>query len=91
MVEQSLAATVFAQMLAKAGLKKHGLLEEQVSVKDFFQLNDIDIMELLDPASLTPEQKCQALGIVKLIKEQRDINADDLYLKGYCCVNDKPQ
>ena len=39
LAEQSLVATVFTQMLAKAVLKKQGLLAKWVLLKELMQLN----------------------------------------------------
>ena len=56
-----LVAIMFIQMLAKAGLNKHGVLSEKVLPKDFSLINDMKVMTLLDPVKLTFEQKCQVL------------------------------
>ena len=65
-MEQSLAGIVFTQMLAKAGLKKHGVLAEQTLLKEFVQLNDMEVMEPLEHGDLSVQQNNLALGMVNL-------------------------
>ena len=64
LVEQLLAGIVFAQMLAKSGLKKHGVLAKQALLKEFAQLNDVEVMEPLDHDDLSVQCKKSALGMV---------------------------
>ena len=63
-MEQSLAGIVFTQMLVTAGLKKHGDLAEQALLKEFAQLNDVEVMEPLDHDDLSVQCKKSALGMV---------------------------
>ena len=91
LVEQLLAGIVFAQMLAKSGLKKHGVLAKQALLKEFAQLNDMNIMEPLDLGGLSVKQKRLPLGLVNLIKQKRDHTKEHSHLKKRSYVNGKPQ
>ena len=53
LVEQSLPGIVFTQMSAKDGLKKHKVLAKKALLKEFAQLNDMDVMEPLDLCNLS--------------------------------------
>ena len=53
LVETFLFVIVFIQILAKADIKKHGVLAEKVLLTEFVQLNDMGIMMPLDPAKST--------------------------------------
>ena len=59
----SLISTMFTQMSAKAGHTKHGVLAEKTILKEFIQVNDIEVMALLDRSKLISEEKCPALAL----------------------------
>jgi hypothetical protein len=59
-------------MTAKAGLRKHGEFAETALLKEFSQHQDLDVWEILDPTSLTYEQRKGALRAINLIKEKRN-------------------
>jgi hypothetical protein len=63
---------VMTQMTAKAGLEKHGEFAETALLKEFSQHQDLDVWEILDPATLTYEQRKGALRAINLIKEKRN-------------------
>jgi hypothetical protein len=62
------------QMTAKAGLRKHGGFAEAALLKEFSQHQDLDVWEILDPTTLTYEQRKGALRALNLIKEKRKGN-----------------
>ena len=71
LVEQSLVAIAFTQILVNIDPKRQGVLEEDVLRKELVKLNDdMEVMILLDPTKLASEQKCQTLMTVNLIKEK---------------------
>ena len=63
---------VMTQMSMRAGLKKHGALAEEALLTEFLQLRDLDVYEMLDPTSLTAEQKRAALRALNILKEKRN-------------------
>jgi hypothetical protein len=77
---------VMNQMTAKAGLAKHGEFAEEALLKEFMQHRDLDVYEILDPLTLTPEQKKAALRAINLLKEKR--NGD---LKGRTVADGRKQ
>jgi hypothetical protein len=77
---------VMNQMTAKAGLAKHGEFAEEALLKEFMQQRDLDVYEILDPLSLTTEQKRAALRAINLLKEKR--NGD---LKGRTVADGRKQ
>jgi hypothetical protein len=70
--EKSIFGYVLNQMTAKAGIKKHGKAAEAALMKEFAQLEALDVYESVDPKSLTKEQRHNALRAINLIKEKRD-------------------
>jgi hypothetical protein len=70
--ENSIFGYVLNQMTAKAGIKKHGKAAEAALMKEFAQLEALDVYESVDPKSLTKEQRHNALRAINLIKEKRD-------------------
>jgi len=77
---------VMNQMTAKAGLVKHGKSAEEALLKEFMQQRDLDVYEILDPLSLTKEQRQAALRAINLLKEKR--NGD---LKGRTVADGRKQ
>jgi hypothetical protein len=61
-------------MTAKAGLRKHGESAEAALLKEFSQHQDLYVWEILDPNTLTYEQRKGALRALNLIKEKRNGN-----------------
>jgi hypothetical protein len=70
--EKSIFGYVLNQMTAKAGIKKHGKAAEAALMKEFAQLEALDVYESVDPESLSKEQRHNALRAINLIKEKRD-------------------
>ena len=62
---------VFTQMSAEAGIKKHGQVAEEALMKEFQQFRDMDVFEPMDAATLTDENKKDALKAISVIKEKR--------------------
>ena len=48
---------IMNQMTAKVGIKKHGKAAEAALMKEFAQLEDLNVYESINPRSLTMEQK----------------------------------
>ena len=48
---------VLNQMAARAGIKKHGRSAEEALMKEFAQLEDLNVYEAVDPKTLTKRQK----------------------------------
>jgi len=74
------------QMTAKAGIKKHGKAAEAALMKEFAQLEELDVYEPVSANSLTREQRTGALRAINLIKEKRDGR-----LKGRTVADGRPQ
>ena len=91
LINQSLAGMIFTQMLAKVGLKKHGMLAKQAFLKEFTQLNDMEIMASLDSFNLSFEQKSTALVMGNLIKKKGTTLKSIQISKGQSCVNGRPR
>jgi hypothetical protein len=79
-------AHIMTQMTAKAGLKKYGKEAEIALMKEFTQLEDLNVYESIDATSLTNEQKKGALRAINLIKEKRDGR-----IKGRTVADGRPQ
>ena len=52
---------VMNQMTAKAGIKKHGKAAEAALMREFAQLEELDVYEPVSANSLTREQRTGAL------------------------------
>ena len=63
---------IMNQMTAKAGIKKHGQAAVAALMKEFAQLEDLTVYEIIDKATLTKRQRKMALRAINLIKEKRD-------------------
>jgi len=61
---------VMTQMLATAGIKKHGQPAVDALLAEFGQLDDKNVFEPCDASLLSKEQKKEALRAVNLIKEK---------------------
>ena len=59
-------------MTANKGIKFLGKVAVAAMFKEYKQLNDVDVLGILDPDLLTPEQKRNALRAINLIKVNRD-------------------
>ena len=77
---------VMNQMTAKAGIKKHGKAAEAALMREFAQLEELDVYEPVSANSLTREQRTGALRAINLIKEKRDGR-----LKGRTVADGRPQ
>ena len=77
---------IMTQMSAKAGIKKHGKAAEAAMMKEFAQLENLNVYQAIDPKALTPQQKKEALRAINLIKEKRDGR-----LKGRTVADGRPQ
>ena len=60
------------QMTAKAAIKKHRRAAEEALMREFEQLEKLDMYTAVNPAKLTREEKLAALRALKLVKEKRD-------------------
>ncbi|KAG7372416.1 reverse transcriptase RNA-dependent DNA polymerase [Nitzschia inconspicua] len=77
---------MMTQMTATAGIKKHGQAAVDALFREFAQLDDKTVFEVLDSRTLTREQRRAALRAVNLIKEKRDGS-----IKGRSCADGRPQ
>lgn len=59
-------------MQAKTGIKKHGQRAVAAMLKEYVQLNDLEVMGFFRYDELTEEQKRKALRAINLIKEKRN-------------------
>lgn len=91
LVERYLAGVVLTQMSGKAGLKKHGKEGEKCLLKEFTQFKNMDVMDAVDPDTLTPEQKKEALGMVSVMQEKRDHTPTNPSLKYRACADGRKQ
>ena len=71
---------MFNQMIATQGIKIFQERAVAALIKEYKQLNDLAVLEVVDYDSLTGEQKSKALRAINLIKEKRDGK-----IKGRCC------
>jgi Reverse transcriptase (RNA-dependent DNA polymerase) len=60
------------QMSFKQGLKQYGRAAEEALMKEFAQLQDLNVYEPVNARLLTPEQRKGALRAINLIKEKRN-------------------
>ena len=81
-----LVGHMMTQMTASAGIKKHGDKAVEALLEEFCQLDDKSVFKPLDAASLTGEQKKEALRAINLIKEKRCGR-----LKGRTCADGRAQ
>jgi Nucleic-acid-binding protein possibly involved in ribosomal biogenesis len=81
LLERYLSGVMLLQMSANAGIRKHGKEAEKMLLKEFQQFKNMDVMDVLDPDSLTPEQKMEALGMVNILQEKRDHTPENPSLK----------
>ncbi len=79
-------ATTWTQMSERAGLRKHGKAAEAALMREFSQLEDLDVYEPLDPTKLTRRQKKEALRALNFLKEKRNGT-----LKGRTCADGRSQ
>lgn len=79
-------ATTCTQMSERAGLRKHGKTAEAALMTEFSQLEDLDVYDALDPATLTRAQKKSALRAINVFKEKRCGK-----LKGRTCADGRSQ
>jgi len=64
------------QMTVKVGIKKHGKAAEAALMKEFAQLEELDVYKPIGANSLTRDkQGTGALRAINLIKEKRDTTA----------------
>ena len=59
----------FTQMTYKKGIKKHGYRAVATIYNKYKQLEDMKLIESLDPDSFTRSQKKYALRVINLIKK----------------------
>jgi hypothetical protein len=59
------------QMSFKEGMKRYGQAAEAALMKEFAQLEDLNVYEPVNARLLTPEQRRGALRAINLIKEKR--------------------
>ena len=74
------------QMMAKAGIRKHGKAAEAALMTEFAQLEDLSVDEPVAPVSLTKQQRKAALRAINFIREKRDGR-----LKGRTVADGRPQ
>ena len=83
---QSIFGYVMNQMTAKAGIKKHGKAAEAALMKEFAQMEELNVYESIDPKTLNSTKKKGALRAINLLKEKRDGT-----LKGRTVADGRPQ
>jgi hypothetical protein len=83
---QLTANVTLNQMTEKAAIRKHGKAAEAALMTEFAQLEDLEVYESLDPASLTRAQRKAALRAINLVKEKRNGT-----LKGRTCADGRSQ
>ena len=86
LTQQLTANVTFNQMSEKAAIRKHGKAAEAVLMAEFAQLENLEVHESLNPASLTRAQRKASLGALNLVKEK--INGK---LKRQTCADGRPQ
>jgi hypothetical protein len=74
------------QMSAKAGIKKHGKDAEAALVREFAQLENLDLFKRVNPMTHTKKQRKEALRAINLIREKHDGT-----LKGRTVADGRPQ
>ncbi|KAI2497083.1 Reverse transcriptase (RNA-dependent DNA polymerase) [Fragilaria crotonensis] len=70
-MQKRVFAFVFTQMSARAGLKKYGQRAVAAMTTEFAQFEDLDVYEVVDPKTLTVEEKRAALRALNLLQEKR--------------------
>ena len=85
-LEKVVFGFIMNQMTAKAAIKKHGRAAEEALMKEFAQLEKLDVYEAVDPTKLTKAEKLAALRALNLVKEKRDG-----VLKGRTVADGRPQ
>ena len=75
----------FEQMSFNRGQKLFGERVVAAMLKEYQQMEDMALLEIVEPNSLTSEQKCKALRAVNLIKQKRNLK-----IKGRMCANGAP-
>ena len=75
----------FEQMSFNRGQKLFGERAVAAMFKEYQQMEDMAVLELVNPDSLTSEQKYKALRAVNLIKQKRNLK-----IKGRMCANGAP-
>ena len=83
---RKVVAICMTQMSAKKGIEKHGQLAVNAILKEYTQLNDLDVFKGVHKTDLTPDQLKKVLRMITVIKEKRCGN-----LKGRACANGRPQ
>lgn len=78
-------ATNFDQMSFKKGKELFGERAVAGMIKEYQQMEDMAVLAMVDPSSLTDDQKKKALRAVNLIKQKRTGN-----VKGRLCANGAP-
>ena len=77
---------IMNQMSAKAGIRKHGEKAEVALMKEFAQLEDLSVYQIIHAHTLTKEERNAALRAINLIKERRDGQ-----IKGRTVADGRPQ
>jgi hypothetical protein len=77
---------IMNQMTATAGIKKHGKAAEAAIMREFAQLEELDVYESIAATSLSQKQRKAALRAINLIKEKRSGE-----LKGRTVADGRPQ
>ena len=63
---------IMNQMCAKVALKKHGKHAVAALMKEFAQLEDLDVYEAIRASSLTRAQRRATMRVMILIQEKHD-------------------
>jgi hypothetical protein len=77
---------IMTQMMAKAGIKKHGQVTIDALYQEFLQLHDQDVFDGKHAGELTKSQKRAALRAISVIKEKRYGK-----IKGHTVADGRPQ
>ena len=67
------------------GQKLSGERAVAAMLKEYLQMEDMTVLEIVEPDPLTSEQKCKAMRAVNMIKQKRNLK-----LKGKMCANGAP-
>jgi hypothetical protein len=68
---KGITGLIMTQMLAKAGIKKHGQVAIDEFFKEFTQLHDLRVFLAQDATTLTTLEKQGALRAISVVKEKR--------------------
>ena len=60
------------QFSLKAGLKHFGKKGEEAVTSELTQMHDVHMYETIDPATMTPQQKSEALNSLIFLTEKRN-------------------